>query len=477
MKINKQTFLNIYFPILLFLISFCWKLYYIGTRDVCLDEPFTLYHAQFNVWNILKLPTQNEPNPPLFMLLLHFWIKLFGISASSIRFLPLFCNALTTVFMYFIGKKFFSLWSGILSSGIFILSTYHFYFGLEARTYSMLSMATAASLYFFISLIKEPNKTKYIPALIISNFFLIYSHYFGLLIVFVQLITSFMFLENKKIFKKIWIAIIITGILFLPMAIIVIKQFLISSKGTWVQPPSKSEYLNQIWWFLNSKIIFNITLFIFFIGIIYAILTCTAKKIPREFIIIFLWWFIPFTLMFFVSFKIPMFLNRYILFNTIGFYLSIAIIINMLYDRTPLYIVSGLYLYFMFTQLQINSKDFYYREVKNTVNDVKNKLTPNTIILIYPSWADLGFMYYYNRSIFQNVSLYDTLLNKNNIYHVWNFAEVKEKLKMHKNNRIIFIQDGQLEDKTISTYLDSIYVISSKTFYPQCFNVSSYEMK
>src|ERR1035437_4241326 len=122
MKLTKQAFHNIYLPALLFLISFCWKLYYIGTRDICLDEPFTIFHAQFGVWDILKLPTQNEPNPPLFMLLVHFWIKVFGISSNSIRILPLLFNAATVVFIYFIGKKFFSLWSGILASGIFILS-------------------------------------------------------------------------------------------------------------------------------------------------------------------------------------------------------------------------------------------------------------------------------------------------------------------------------------------------------------------
>ena len=446
-----------------------------GTRDICLDEPFTIFHAQQSVWDILQLPSQNEPNPPFFMLLLHFWIKIFGIGAFSVRILPLLFNASTSVILYFIGKKFFSLWSGILASGLFIFSTYHFYFGLETRTYSLLSLATAAALYYFLSLINNPENKKFLIALIIANFVLIYSHFFGWFVIFVQFLISFIYIKNKQLFKTLLKSIVLTGILFLPIAPIFIKQFFISSKGTWVQPPSHFEYINQLYWLLNSKLLFNIILFIGIGGVIYGAITEKFKNISKEIILVFIWWFVPYTLMFMVSSKVPMFINRYILFNSIGLYLFIGVAINFFYKQVYAYVISIFIVILMYFQLQINSKDFYYREVQNTINHIKTQSDKNSVYILYPHWVDLGFMYYFDNNIYKNVNDYDSLLKKNRIFPVWNLSEAKEYLTKYKNNRVIYYQDGALDDKSIFKYLDSTYRRIDSISYPQCFTVGTFE--
>lgn len=475
MKLTRQAFLRTYLPILLFFIAFFSKLFFINTRDICLDEPFTIYHAQFSVGDILKLPSQNEPNPPLFMLLLHFWIKLFGISSTSVRFLPLLFNAFTVVFIYLTGKKFFNFWVGVLASCIFIFSTYHFYFGLEARTYSLLSMAIAASMYYFLSLIQNSENRKILAFLLIANLILVYSHYFGWYVIFIQFLTGFLYIKNNWIFKVSILAVVLTGVLYLPMMPTLFKQFFISSKGTWLEAPSHSEYLNQLYWFLNGRLGFGITVLIFCAGVVYAILKKGLEKIDKEIVIIFLWWFVPFTTTFLVSFKMPMFTNRYVLFNSIGLYLFIAVLINYLYPRKLSYIVGVLLISAFFTQLQINSKDFYYREVKNLVNKAKSETTDDSVILIYPYWADLGFMYYYDRDIFMAYDKYDSQLASKNIYHVWGLEEAQEKVKKFQDKRIIYIQDGQLGDHQIYNYLDSTFLKTDNLFYPQCFQIAIFE--
>jgi mannosyltransferase len=477
MQINKQTFYNIYLPILLFFVAFCSKLFFITDRDICLDEPFTIYHAQFNILDILKLPTQNDPHPPFFTILIHFWIKIFGISPYSVRILPLFFNAFTVIFIYLIGKKTFNIASGVLASGLFILSTLHFYLGLETRTYSLLSLATAASLYFFLLLINNYENKKILFALILTNLVLVYSHYFGWFIVFVQFILSFMYLANKKIFRTLFVSTLFTGILYLPMMPVLIKQFFISSKGTWFHPPSNFDYLGQFWWLLNSKLMFNFIILVLILGIIYFLILKSPKKISRELITLFLWWFIPITIMLLISAKMPIFNNKYISFNTIGLYIFIAVTINILYKKKYAYVIGGLMLILMFSQLQINSKDFYYREVKNAVNKVKSNINTNSIVLIYPYWSDLGFMYYFNRDIYHDFKDYDSLLLKNKIIRVWNIQDGIENIKKYKSNRIVYYQDGQIGDNTIYNYLDSTYNRTDSTFYPQCINIGIFEKK
>ncbi len=445
------------------------------SRDICLDEPFTIFNAQRNVWDIIKLTAQNEPNPPMFMLLLHFWIKIFGIEPLSVRFLPLLFNALTAVVIYNIGRRFFSLSTAIISSMLFIVSTYHFYFGLEARTYSLLSLTTATSLYFFLSLIQEPQNRRLLIALIVSNFVMIYSHYFGLFVVFVQFIIALSYYRNKKILKPLLIGVIITGLTFLPMAIVFIKQFLTSSKGTWVQPPSKSEYLGQIYWFLNSKKVFVFIFSVALFGVFYRLYSRTFQPINKKILIIFLWWFVPYTIMFMVSFKVPMFINRYILFNTIGIYIFIATLLSYLFSKHLSYAIGAVTIIMMYLSLQINSKDFYYREVKNTTKHIEKYITHNSIVIIHPHWADLGFMYYHNKKTFQDVYHFDSLCKSEQIYPVWNLDFAKEYLKANKGKRVLFYEDEASPNSEIANYLNNNYTRVDEGFYPQCFYARVYE--
>jgi len=159
MKFEENSkLLNRYLPAVLFLVAFFWKLPYINVRDISLDEPYSIYNAQKGVIDIIKISTEGEPTPPLFMLLLHFWIKLFGLEPASVRFLPLIFNALTVVFVYLTGKRFFSFWAGIIASGFFLFSTAHFFHGLETRAYSLKALETAAFALFLSRIYQKPQR-------------------------------------------------------------------------------------------------------------------------------------------------------------------------------------------------------------------------------------------------------------------------------------------------------------------------------
>lgn len=315
------------------------------------------------------------------MIIMHFWIKLFGIGPFSVRATPILFNSFTAIFLYFTGRKFFSVWSGVIAAGLFLFSTYHFYFGADTRAYSMLSFATAASLYYFLSTIRNPNSKRYLIALIIANVILVYSHYFGWFIICMQFISSFLYLKDRNIFKKIWIALIITGILYAPMFAVLIKQFLISSRGTWVQPPASSEYKGQLIWFMNSPIVLRVVLYIISIGFIVALISRVRINSWRELLITLIWWIVPFSFMFFISSKIPMFIDRYILFNSIGFYLFIGAFVNFLYAKTKILLPVVSILLIGTMGLKMYTGDFALRKIKDSVNYLKSKEDSNRMIL------------------------------------------------------------------------------------------------
>ena len=68
---------SLIFCIGLFVLNFILKFIFISSTDIGLDEPFTLFHAQKNVSDIIELP-KTDIHPPLHILIIHFWVILFG---------------------------------------------------------------------------------------------------------------------------------------------------------------------------------------------------------------------------------------------------------------------------------------------------------------------------------------------------------------------------------------------------------------
>src|ERR1700745_4503219 len=104
-----------YFPISLFLLNIGLKILHLTSVAIGHDEPFSIYYAQNSLSALLE-ELEKGNNPPLFEVVLHFWIKLFGISPFSVRLLPALFACLCPVVLYYFAKRHFSLQVGVVSS-------------------------------------------------------------------------------------------------------------------------------------------------------------------------------------------------------------------------------------------------------------------------------------------------------------------------------------------------------------------------
>ncbi|HCY46520.1 MAG TPA: hypothetical protein DHU89_07530, partial [Flavobacteriales bacterium] len=306
--------------------SFFWKLPYLGVRDLCLDEPFTLYHSQKSVLGIIDRCTEG-PNAPLFMILVHFWSKLVGFSEESIRLLPLIISSLTAGFLYITGKRFFSFWAGLLAAGLFMFSKYFFYFSGELRMYGLMCLCTSGALFFFLKCVEE-GKQKDFWFLLLCNVALVYSHYFGWFIIMMEAISALFYLKDKVVFKRLLWVFIGTGLSFLPLFLVLIEQFVKSTDGTWLEPPPAGQFKIQVHAFLNSGMVFRLMEFFVPIGLALAFVLGQLFKTPKKYIVVLIWWLIPLGVMYQVSSEIPMFIDRYVLYCSIGLYVFIGAFIE-----------------------------------------------------------------------------------------------------------------------------------------------------
>jgi len=482
---EKYTVINYSIPILLTAICFFWRFYFITDRDICLDEPYTIYNAQKSIPEIIMLTVNGEPNPPLFMLLIHFGIKIFGIS-QYLRIIPLLFSSLTLIFIYKCALKISTAYGALISSFLFMFSTLHFYFALEVRTYSLLSFLTAVVYYLYILLITGESKKWVTYCIVLTNIGIVTSHYFGWFVVFNQFVLLLFYFKDKQIYKKIFRTLFASMIICTPAVFLVLKQFLVSSKGTWVSPPWEGQYWYYLDLFFND---WRTTAYIEFsivAGLCYYFYNVYKQKsfILNSFKIItvlFLWFAVPFFTMYFISFKVPMFLDRYILFNSIPLYLFTGAAIGKLFNTKWYFAIIALLCVLLssFEHLKINDRDFYYREVHNGVSLSSKFTDAKSLLFIYPACLNLEFAYYYDNRIFKNITDQKQLFNLKNIYPISKAEEAVEIIKKSDTvSKIIFYETGFISDTVFAGHqLHSKFELIDSAFFPQCIYIRVYKKK
>jgi mannosyltransferase len=251
---GKSYLLKFIFPLGLILLNLVLKIIFLDHRDISMDEPFTIFYAQTDFHTLFEM-LRTENNPPLFFILLHFWIKVFGISAFSVRFMPMIFSTLTVLVIFLIGKKFFSLRIGLVAALIFTFSNYHLLFAHEARVYSLFALLASVSMLLFLQLsIRQDLRTIIFLAFI--NLMLLYSHFFGFYIIFIQLTSCFLIKELRiTILKWYFFILVIDFVFYIPyLSVFISRLWLSSTHGTWVPQPIISDLYNMAWKFSNTPV-------------------------------------------------------------------------------------------------------------------------------------------------------------------------------------------------------------------------------
>ena len=120
--------------IAILLIGLFLRVYDLANESMWGDEAFSIYIANLNLSQIFFYP---ENNPPLYFMILHWWINLFGDSEISIRFPSVIFGFLSIFMIYKVGNQIYDKDVGILSSLLLGLSVFHIHYSQEARTYSL----------------------------------------------------------------------------------------------------------------------------------------------------------------------------------------------------------------------------------------------------------------------------------------------------------------------------------------------------
>jgi uncharacterized membrane protein len=413
--------LNVLLVLLLIILNVILKSLYLGSQEIDIDEPFSIYHSQANISEIFRM-LPNENNPPLFFILLHFWIKLFGASTIAVRSLPMIFSSLAVVFVYGIGKVNYSRIIGLGAALIYTFSNLNMFHAHDTRVYSLFVLLAVMSMYYFFLYIKNV-KINYLILFSVANVLLIYSHFFGFFILILQAVCILTINElRKNIFKKFLLSILIEFIAYLPYLYIFITRFLLSSGGTWVPRPDFSSLYGRLWMFSNgpeNMVFFCIILFIAIVLLVYR-----KEKPTTPTLIIFIWFAGLYLFMFFISFKIPMFIDKYLIYLTPGYYLCIAVAALIIGGQRKIisYLVLASCVFIMAKKTNLDMENG--RKPSEVVKLVKSYQSENTPVYICPPWIELNLSYYYDINAFNDYGNVRTRLNDQNVYPISSAGEI-----------------------------------------------------
>jgi mannosyltransferase len=370
------------FIIIILIIAFLLRIYKLGYESYWLDEAISVLWVQQDFFVGLQMVIQ-DVHQPLYYILLWFWSKLFGYTEIATRMLSVLIDLGSIFLFYKLGKIFLPSRAIIFATFFFSLSPYLIKYSQEARMYSLVVFFCLLSTLTYLNLLKKfdmKNSLFYI----LSSLALLYTHVFGLLILFVH----FLYLLIKK--RNLLVKYLAIGstlfVLYLPGVFIMLFQTA-GLENYWIEKPTLISLLYVLWNLAGYDFLFLSS----FAIIIYSLLFRKTK--PN--LLIYLWFFLPIAIVFLFSIFIkPFFQARYLIFCVPALYL---IITSSVYNiKLPLrkFLVYGLIflsLVSVINQAHENNKDPW----KEVVDTAISELDENDIIIISPQQHIDPFLYYY----------------------------------------------------------------------------------
>jgi len=398
------------------------RIYNLGTESLWLDESISVDFSSGSIGSIIA-EIAGRNNPPLYWIILHFWIKLFGTSEAAIRSISAIFGILAIFVTYLVGRELFNRRVGLIASLISAVSYFHVYYSQEARPYALLLLLSLLSFLFFTKILKH-NKNWYYPCYFISIVLLGYTHIYGLFVIASQPLIFFMLWYKYK--PQRWRLIITWTAAFVSLIPLVMmlgtKTANITENGLWIQEPSIHSIVNTIATFSGYGTAGNILLLVFFILVLIALIFDSCKEDNwiiskylttlgktdwkswllsfKELLLLAIWLWFPILVPYIISLVVtPIFVTRYTMGASSALYLLVARGIDNLSLKKFIYptlmiitLISGYGLY----NYYVNDVKEQWREAANIV---ELQSQPNDVLIFCSPGVERPFNYYFKGNL------------------------------------------------------------------------------
>jgi mannosyltransferase len=378
----------------LVLLCLALRLAWIAHHELAHDEPFTVLQAHRSLaglWAILP----EENNPPLHFLLMHLWVDLVPLEEGWLRLPSAVFSALTIWPLFLLARSMANVRTAITACLLFTLSSYHQGFAHEVRAYSLFALLATTSMWQLYRLVQGRGMIW----LLTVNILMVYTHFFGWLMIGIQVLCVLLVKEWRK---ALVLQLMATGIVlfsYTPYLLIFLRRVGTSvSEGTWLERPHPEELYNMLWRWSNAPVAVVLLLVVL---VVHLVRTRASSVITRIGII---WAFVPLLGMFAASYAAPMFLDRYLVYASPGFLLLCAWAIHSTGypQRWGMVLAAGIVAVFLFSFKP-------YREQWPIPSGVVQAVAslPDAPVYIHPWWYVHTYAWHLDRQLLTRPELLD----------------------------------------------------------------------
>jgi len=180
----------------LFVAARLWRLTAYSVRA---DEIFSIQAARRGWLDLVRYVIRDIVHPPLFYMLLKVWIGIGGESEGWLRLFPVL-TAVATICPFVLLCREFKLKASEVNLAFMLIAVngYLIYFAQELRMYSLLLLLTLSSLWLFAKFLNASTTiAAHVLALFGANLLLVYTHYYGWLVVVGESFLLLLWARNK----------------------------------------------------------------------------------------------------------------------------------------------------------------------------------------------------------------------------------------------------------------------------------------
>lgn len=479
-RLSKSELFGVLFILLFVGIHFFIKTLNLTSPSIWYDEAFSIYHAQFSYEHIIEM-SLNDQNPPIYNIILYYWMNKFGNSIYNVRLLSVLFSLLSIPFLFYLAKKYINISAAIIASVLYLIWNELIYYSMEARCYSFVGFLVLTSIFLFLHLML--SKKFVIPTIIalsIVNVMLILSHYLSVFLLVSQFVYFIIFYaRNLKLTIKYLISIVISISLFIPWFLKIIAIIKLTSGGEyWLKAATIKDVDFLIIDFFNNYLTFCVVATTIIIG---TVLLKKHKQLNKFYYLFLFWAILPAILSYITSQFIPVFLGRYILYSIFGLILLLAFILSNQYINKYFRYVS-LSIIFILLVIEIDLNPKKNQDYLSAVEYVKENFTDKTLVIVAPRVCALPFTFYFDNAIFREKDYFEWLLLKRNILLLDSKEElsrintrVYQKIIVLKSFGTFFDVGNSLQDSLSKTFRKSFTNLSIRDVRIDVFENTQYK--
>ncbi|WHS59261.1 glycosyltransferase family 39 protein [Pseudomonas sp. G2-4] len=306
------------------------------------DEAFSVLLARHEPGQIWSL-TARDVHPPLYYLVLHYWMVLFGDGAMAVRSL----SALVDVGTVLLGVKLMSLvstrratWIAALLLALLPISVRY---SQEARMYTLLGFWLMGATVALVCWVKESERKPFAFIYVLLMTAAFYTHYFAALCVLVHWFYWWWGrpgAASTVLPTRTWVlANVLIVVLFLPWLPHFIDHLTGRSGLGWIPPVTGQSVLGLVWQFIVMSAWGTQSLLLRMVPL-GLVIACALVLIRKDNLrhrfngLLVGYFFIPVVVLALLALIVPVFVPRYLVFSAVGVPFIVAVALDILGRRT-----------------------------------------------------------------------------------------------------------------------------------------------